>query len=124
LFLILWLSHQYPICIHLLPHSYYMPCPSHPRWFDHSNYTWRRVQVMKPFFRNELIFYGKELLAPRSTPKLKYHPLSAFGDFLFNIFSATLRTWRASPPAATWGRPMPWWQGTHLIWGIKIIKQN
>jgi hypothetical protein len=24
-----------------------MPCPSHPPWLDHSNYTWRRVQVMK-----------------------------------------------------------------------------
>jgi hypothetical protein len=23
-----------------------MPCPSHPPWLDHSNYTWRRVQVM------------------------------------------------------------------------------
>jgi hypothetical protein len=22
-------------------------CPSHPRWLDHSNYTWSRVQVMK-----------------------------------------------------------------------------
>jgi hypothetical protein len=20
-----------------------MPCPSHPPWLDHSNYTWRRV---------------------------------------------------------------------------------
>jgi hypothetical protein len=29
------------------PHSCYMPCPSHPPLFDHSNYTWRRVQVMK-----------------------------------------------------------------------------
>jgi hypothetical protein len=25
----------------------YMPCPSHPPSLDHSNYTWRRVQVMK-----------------------------------------------------------------------------
>jgi hypothetical protein len=25
----------------------YMPCPFHPPWLDHSNYTWRRVQVMK-----------------------------------------------------------------------------
>jgi hypothetical protein len=25
----------------------YMPCPSNPPWLDHSNYTWRRVQVMK-----------------------------------------------------------------------------
>jgi hypothetical protein len=24
-----------------------MPCPSRPPWLDHSNYTWRRVQVMK-----------------------------------------------------------------------------
>jgi hypothetical protein len=22
-----------------------MPCPSHPPWLGHSNYTWRRVQV-------------------------------------------------------------------------------
>jgi hypothetical protein len=22
----------------------------------------------------------------------------------------------ASPPSATWGRAMPWWQGTHLAW--------
>jgi hypothetical protein len=21
-----------------------MPCPSHPLWLDHSNYTWPRVQ--------------------------------------------------------------------------------
>jgi hypothetical protein len=24
-----------------------MPCPSHSPWLDHSNFTWRRVQVMK-----------------------------------------------------------------------------
>jgi hypothetical protein len=24
-----------------------MPRPSHPPWLGHSNYTWRRVQVMK-----------------------------------------------------------------------------
>jgi hypothetical protein len=28
-------------------HSCYMPCPPHPPRFDHSNYTWRRVQVME-----------------------------------------------------------------------------
>jgi hypothetical protein len=28
-------------------HSCYMPCNSHPPWFHHSNYTWKRVQVMK-----------------------------------------------------------------------------
>jgi hypothetical protein len=39
--------HQYPIRTHLLPHSCYMPCPSHPPWLDHSNYSWRTVQVTK-----------------------------------------------------------------------------
>jgi hypothetical protein len=24
-----------------------MPCPPHPPWLDHSNYTWRNVQVLK-----------------------------------------------------------------------------
>jgi hypothetical protein len=24
-----------------------MPCPSHSPWLQHSNYTWRSVQVMK-----------------------------------------------------------------------------
>jgi hypothetical protein len=43
----LWLSHQHPICIPLLPHSFYMPCPSHSPSLDHSNYIWRGVQVMK-----------------------------------------------------------------------------
>jgi hypothetical protein len=42
-----WLSHQNPIRIPLRHNSCYMPCPLHPPWLDDSNYTWRRVQVMK-----------------------------------------------------------------------------
>jgi hypothetical protein len=57
-----------------------------------------------------------EMLAPRWTPKLEGHPLSAVRDCLFNIFAATLHTWRAPPPSATWERAMLWWQGTHLTW--------
>jgi hypothetical protein len=30
----------------LLPHSCYMPCPYHPPWVDHCNYTWRSVKFM------------------------------------------------------------------------------
>jgi hypothetical protein len=40
-----------------------------------------------------MIFYGEELLAPRPTPKLEDHPLSAVRDCLFNIFAATLHIW-------------------------------
>jgi hypothetical protein len=70
-------------------------------------------------FRNKLIFYGEELLAPRPTPKLDDHPLSAVRDCLFNIFAANLHNWRPSPPSATWGRAMPWWPGTHLTWAVE-----
>jgi hypothetical protein len=64
-------------------------------------------------FRSKLIFYGEELLAPRPTPKMEDHPLSAVRDWLFNIFGTALHIWRPSPPSVTWGRAMPWWQGTH-----------
>jgi hypothetical protein len=47
-------------------------------------------------FRNNKHFYGEGLLAPRPTPKLENHPLSAVRDCLFNIFAATLRVWRPS----------------------------
>jgi hypothetical protein len=63
-------------------------------------------------FRNKPIFYVEELLAPYPTPKLEDRPLSGVRDCLLNIFAAPLHIWRPSPPSATWGRAMPWWQGT------------
>ena len=37
-----------------------------------------------------MFFHGEVLLAPRPTPKLEDHPLSAVHNCLFNIFAATL----------------------------------
>ena len=37
-----------------------------------------------------ICFYGVELSAPRPTPNLEDHPLSAVRDCLFSIFAATL----------------------------------
>jgi hypothetical protein len=74
---------------------------------------------------NKLIFYDEKLLTPRPTPKLKYHPLSAVHDYLFNIFTPTLHTWRVSPSSVTWGRAMSWWQGIHLTWStVHLIAYN
>jgi hypothetical protein len=50
----------------------------------------RPVPRLHVRFRSKVIFYGEELLAPRPTPKLEGHPLSAVRDCLFNIFAATL----------------------------------
>ena len=41
-------------------------------------------------FRNKANFYGDELLAPCSTPKLEVHTLLAVCNCLFNIFTATI----------------------------------
>jgi hypothetical protein len=41
------LSHQNLVCILLLSHSYYMPCPYHNPLLNHYNYVSWRVQVMK-----------------------------------------------------------------------------
>jgi hypothetical protein len=45
-------------------------------------------------FRNIIVFYSEELLAPRPTPKLDDHPMSAVRDCLFNVLAATLHNWR------------------------------
>jgi hypothetical protein len=58
---------------------------------DHSSCT----------FRNNRIFYGEELLAPRPTLKLEDHRFSADRNWLFSIFAAALHVWRPSPPSAT-----------------------
>ena len=41
-------------------------------------------------------FYAEELLAPRPTPKLEDHTLSAVRNYLFNIFAVTLHIGRRS----------------------------
>jgi hypothetical protein len=40
-------SFSSPPLLTLLPYSFYMPCSAHSPWLDNSNYTWRRVPVMK-----------------------------------------------------------------------------
>jgi hypothetical protein len=35
------------LCVFLFFSLCYMPCLSHPPWLHHSNYIWRKVQVMK-----------------------------------------------------------------------------
>ena len=42
--------------------------------------------------RNNVRYYGEQLLAPRQTSKLEDHPSSAVRDCLFNTFAATLHT--------------------------------
>ena len=60
-------------------------------------------------FCNKASFYSEELLAPRPTPKLEDHPLSAVHNFLFNIFTAILHIIGPSSIHSS-GCAMPWWQ--------------
>jgi hypothetical protein len=60
-------------------------------------------------FRNQMRFYGEELLAPPPIPNLKDHPSSALRNFLFK-YSQLPTILEAVSSSATWGRAMPWWQ--------------
>jgi hypothetical protein len=75
-------------------------------------------------YRNKLEFLRRRILAPRPTPKLEDLPLSAFRHCLFSIFASTAHMWRPSPPSATWGRVMQWWQGIHLTWTFTAHTQK
>jgi hypothetical protein len=45
---------------------------------------------------NMLILFGEELLSSRLTPKLEDHPLSFVRCCLFNVFAASLHSYRPS----------------------------
>jgi hypothetical protein len=84
----LWLSNQHPIRVLLLPHSCYMPRPSHLPRLHYSNYTWRRVQIMKLFvmkfspFSCHLISVQISSSAPCSqTPSVYVPPLMSETKF-------------------------------------------
>jgi hypothetical protein len=72
------------------------PEGSLPHSQEHATCPYPEPQIISPrpriciVFRNMVIFYGEELLAPRPIPKLEGHPLSAVRDCLFNVFAATL----------------------------------
>jgi len=55
-------------------------------------------RLSMPAFRNIIRFDGEKLLAPRSTPKLEDHHLSAVRDWLFNIFAAYWRSFLHPQP--------------------------
>jgi hypothetical protein len=56
---------------------------------DRTKVTSSGLRLTVWMLRNRIRFYSEELLAPRPTPKLEDHPLSAVCDCLFNIFVAT-----------------------------------
>jgi hypothetical protein len=64
--------------------------------FEASHYAIFSVSVTSArgfvceYFVTKIRLHGEELLAPRPTPKVEEHPLSAVLDCLFNIFAATL----------------------------------
>ena len=65
-------------------------------------------------------FHGEALLAPRPTPKLEDHPLSAVRDCLLNLFAATLHIGGRSSIRNTRTRHVVV-TGTQLSHGIRLI---
>jgi hypothetical protein len=75
-----WLSHWNHIFI-ACPCACYMTCSSDPLWLDHSDYVWRRVQVMKLLIMKlSPTFYYSTLLRSKYSPQhpVLKHPQSVF----------------------------------------------
>ena len=79
------------------------------RWYQRISPSPRRTYL----FRNKASFYGEKLLAPRLTPKLEDHPLSAYATD-FSIYSQLPSILEPITPSATWGR-------ARLLWGILML---
>jgi hypothetical protein len=92
------ISIQYLISIPLLPHSCYMLCPHHPSGLDHSNYIWRRVQVMKLLIMQ--FFATPYHLTPL---RFKYSIQHMFSNTLSVCFSLNVR-YQVSHPYRTTGK--------------------
>jgi hypothetical protein len=80
------------------PHSCYMTWWSHPPWLDHSNYTWRRVKLMKLLIMQ---------FPPTSRPFIslwsKYYPHYLFSNALSLWSSLNVRD-QVTHPYRTTGK--------------------
>jgi hypothetical protein len=100
---------QQPVRVPLLPQSYYMSRPPHPPWLDYSNYTWRRVQIVKLFIMTLLHtpqiiwFLWLEHVFSREQNYVRYQGRGQFGmknetrsdPIIFNALSRRdLEQWR------------------------------
>jgi hypothetical protein len=95
------------------------PYPDQPKNQSKSEALWNIATIKK------CLRWG--LLAPRPTPKLEDHPLSAVRDCLFIIFAATFRNRRTSLYLQPEDVPcMTWWQRTHPTWfhGVSWVNIN
>jgi hypothetical protein len=67
-------------------------------------------------FVKRLIFYGLDLLAPRPTPPPAGGPPLVGCSRLFIQYIRSYPPYpQAVPPAATWGRAMPWWSLNNIV---------
>jgi hypothetical protein len=55
-----------------------------------------KLMTIFQLFSNKAVFMVMDLLAQRPTPKLEDHSLSFVHGYLFNVFAATLHSWRLS----------------------------
>jgi hypothetical protein len=69
----------------------YMPCPSHPPWHHHSNYTWRQVQVTKLLIMQFTNINYRKLILVSTNWKLFFTLLSYSCQWLIYFIAGETR---------------------------------
>ena len=89
---------QIPLCTFPLPHTCYMPCPSHSSRFYHLNNIWLGVQIIK-----HLIMYYSQLPYHLNPLRPKYLLSTLFSNTL-SLHSSLSVSNQFSHPYKTTGR--------------------
>jgi hypothetical protein len=97
--------------------SCYSACQKNPVFLWNSKVHHRVHTRSFGTFRNKQIFTVR-VVSPTPNPKAGGPPLAGCPWLLIQYIRSYPPYPEDFPLPATWGRAMPWWQGTHLTWSL------
>ena len=65
--------HLHAVCTSPVPHTCYMPRPSHSSWFDHTNNIWWGIQITNPLVTSSPLL---RFLVPLRLKYAPQHPMA------------------------------------------------
>jgi hypothetical protein len=99
-------------------------CTSHitcPK--SHVHFLWRKafIQRIHLNLKQQAYFLSGGVVSPTIKTQAGRPPLVSSLQLLIQHIHTTLHISRPSLPSTTWGRTMPWQQGTQIIWWYSLV---